>query len=288
MSAGADGPVVIVMLTHRGPQLVNRIIGRVLKGTNVAVVVHHDPRGITLRLPRSPQLFRVPDPLEASWGRIGLARAVLHSLRFARRAVPELSWILIVSGQDYPCRSMTAIESELADSPYDAYLRWFMVGPPTADVLPWQAVARRRYLKRIRLPGTHRHVPFPRAHPFRSGLDLYIGDMWTNLTQAAVDHIEEQRARHPSIERYLARCQVPDEALLPTLLLNQSDSLEIANDRKRYIRWTPRSAHPETLTLKDAFQIRYSGDFFARKVEIASGSGLLDRLDEDTDMSWHS
>jgi hypothetical protein len=284
MTRSTTGPVVVVMLTHRDPALVRRVVDRVRQGRDVAVVIHHDPRGPQLDLPPSPQVLQVPDPLRASWGRMGLALAVTRSLAYARSRVPEMSWGLVISGQDYPCRPMSAIEDELAVSPYAAYLRWFPIREPAADVVPWQAVARDRYLRRMRLPATHRHLPFPRMHPFRdgrkrAGLGLFIGDMWCNLSAAAIDHLAEQQARHASLLRYLGRCQTPDEALIPTLLLNGGGDLRVANDRKRYIVWHPGRPHPEILTPSDADDVLASGDFFARKVDLARSGSLLDRLD---------
>jgi hypothetical protein len=275
----SQGPVVVVMLTHRDPALVQRLVDRVLQGRDVAVVVHHDPRGPELGLRPSSQVSTVPDPVPASWGRIGLARAVLLGLDTAARVVPDLSWALVVSGQDYPCRPMASIEDELHAGGHDAYLRWFPVGEPADDVVPWQGLTRDRYLHRMRLPGTHRHVPFPRRPPFRDGLGLFIGDMWPNLSAAAMEHVRSQRERWPVVERYLARCQAPDEALLPTLLLNDADHLDVVNDRKRFIRWTPGSAHPKVLTSADLDDVLASGDFFARKVDSANGAELLDQLD---------
>ena len=274
-----QGPVVVVMLTHRDPPLVQRLVDRVLEGRDVAVVVHHDPRGPELGLRPSSQVHLVPDPVKATWGRIGLARAVLHGLDHAVRAVPDLSWALVVSGQDYPCRPMRSIEDELRTGGHDAYLRWFRVGAPEDDVVPWQSLTRARYLHRRRIPFSHRHVPFPRRSPFRDGLDLYIGDMWPNLSAAALEHVRRQRERLPVVERYLARCQAPDEALLPTLLLNGSGRLDVCNDRKRFIRWTSGTSHPHVLTVDDLDAVRTSGDFFARKVDAHRSAELLDQLD---------
>jgi hypothetical protein len=171
----------------------------------------------------------------------------------------------------------------LHSSTHDAYLRWFEVGAPEDDVIPWQQLTRTRYLHRLRLPGTHRHVPFPRRPPFGPELRLFIGDMWPNLSSAALEHVAEQRRRLPQVERYLARCQAPDEALLPTLLLNASSAghqLDVVNDRKRYIRWEPGSAHPKELEPADVPAILSSGDFFARKVGPGSAE-VMDLLDAD-------
>ena len=277
-----QGPVVVVMLTHRDPPLVQRLVDRVRDGRDVAVVVHHDPRGPALDLAPSPQVHQVPEPVEASWGRIGLAHAVLLGLETARSWVPDLSWALVVSGQDYPARPMSRIEDELHAGGHDAYLRWFKVGDPADDVVPWQGLTRARYLRRLRVPGSHRHVPFPRRHPFRGGLDLFIGDMWPNLSAPALDHVLAQRARLPRVERYLSWCQAPDEALLPTLLLNDGPTgptgLDVVNDRKRYIRWTTGSPHPELLTVHDVPAITGGTDFFARKAD-PGDLEVLDLLD---------
>jgi hypothetical protein len=103
--------------------------------------------------------------------------------------------------------------------------------------------------------------------------------MWVNLGAAAVRHVLEQRHRLRPVERYLLRCKIPDEALLPTLLLNDAGHLQVSGERKRYIRWTEGDAHPAYLEAAEAEAVRGSGDFFARKVDTALTGDLLDRLD---------
>jgi hypothetical protein len=121
-------------------------------------------------------------------------------------------------------------------------------------------------------------------HPFRggslgTGADLFIGDMWCNVSAAAIEHVREQHERLARVVRYLGRCQIPDEALLPTLLLNAAGPLRVCNDRKRFIRWVPGAPHPEVLEESDAADIETGSDFFARKVDLVRSKDLLDRLD---------
>jgi len=280
MTADTPGPVVVGILSHRDPPLVRRLVERVLEGERSVALVHHDPRGPALDLPADDRVLVVPDPQPCYWGRPELAHAVLRLVEVAAGAVPDLSWFLLVSGQDYPAQPMRTTEAQLAASTADAYLRYFRVDLQAGhDVHPWQAVCRRRYLHRVRLPGTHRSLPAPRRSPFGSGTDLYIGDMWANLGAAAVAHVLEQRVRLQPVERYLVRCSVPDEALLPTLLLNDAAHLDVVDDRKRYIRWTEGEPHPAYLEAAEAEAVRGSGDFFARKVDTSLTGDLLDRLD---------
>lgn len=275
------GPVVVSVLSHRDPPLVRRLVERVLDGGDTVAVVHHDPRGPALDLPADERVLVVPGARPCDWGRPALALAVLRSVEFAAERVPDLSWFLLVSGQDYPARPVREVVDELRAAPADAYLRSFRVdAEPGADVHPWQAVCRRRYLHRARLPFTHRSVPAPRRSPFRQGTALHVGDMWVNLGARAVAHLLEQRRRSRDLERYLLRCAIPDEALLPTLLHRGAEGLDLVHDRKRWIRWTEGDRHPALLEAADAPAIRASGAFFARKVDSGRTAALLDLLDE--------
>ena len=220
-------------------------------------------------------------PQHAQWGRMTLALTVLNGLRFAVTHVPDLSWVLVISGQDYPTRPMQSIEDDLAQSSKDAYLRYFRVDPkPGHDVHPWQQLTRRRYLHKMRLPGSHRSVPFPRRHPFDGkDLSLYVGDQWVNLGAAAVHHVLEQQERLPHVARYFDRCSIPDEGFLPTLLLNNAHHLKVEADRRRYIPWVEGQRHPGFLELADVEKAAVSTDFFARKVDSERTPEVLDEFD---------
>ncbi len=210
-----------------------------------------------------------------------LALTVINGLRFAVTHIPELSWILVISGQDYPTRSMQSIEDDLARATKDAYLRYFRVDPrPGNDMHPWQRLTRRRYLHKIRLPGTHRSVPFPRRHPFNGNyLSLFVGDQWVNLGSPAVHHVLEQHRRLPHVERYFNRCSIPDEGFLPTLLLNNAEHLTFEVDRRRYIPWTRDRRHPALLDVSDVEKAVASTDLFARKVDSERTPDVLDMFD---------
>ena len=277
----SPGPVVVAVLSHRDPGLLRRMTASVLTGERSVVLVHHDPRGEPHGLVESDRLRLVADPQPCAWGRMNFAEAMVRCVRSALDIFPDLSWVLLVSGQDYPAQPVQVTEAALFGETSDALLRFFPVtDDPGTDVHQWQARGRQRYLHRLRLPGTHRSVPSPRRHPFRNGTQLFIGDTWLNLNAQASQHLLDQYDRMTVVRRYLARCSNPDEALVPTLLLNDADHLRVARDRKRFIRWPPGSAHPATLVEDDAADILASGDFFARKVDTATSAVLLDRLDE--------
>jgi hypothetical protein len=281
MIAGmGSGTVVVAILSHRDPPLLSRLVDRVLEGQRTVAVVHHDPRGEPHRLQESDRVRLVQDPAPCDWGRMSQALGMYRCIAGARSLVPDVEWVLLVSGQDYPAQSMSATERFLADSDADALMRHFEV-PPTAQPgeTAWQRRCRQRYLRRVRIPLSRRSVPAVRRHPFDETYRLHIGDTWVNLRRPAIDHLIEQFERRADVRRYLDRCSNPDEALIPTLMLNGATEMRVVGERRRYIRWVEGRPHPETLDLSDYEDIRRSGDFFARKVDSAVSAQLMDALD---------
>jgi hypothetical protein len=276
----STGPVVVAILSHRDPSLLQRLVKRVHEGRNTIAVVHHDPSGAPHGLTPSDRTFLIPNPTSVKWGRMSQAEAMLRCLAETRRMVPNFSWVLLVSGQDYPAQNLRHTERELAETNADAYLRWFPLHADARDdTHTWQIRCRQRYLRSIRVPGSRYSVPWPRVNPFGESLGLYIADTWINLRAGAVDHVLEQQARLRNVVRYLSWCSNPDEALLSTLLLNDANHLKIVGDRRRYIRWVDGQRSPKLLGLADLPALRTSGDFFARKFDSERTSAVLDHLD---------
>lgn len=280
---GMDGgPLVVIVLSHRHPGQVARLVDRIRTGADTVAVVHHDPSGEPLTLRPSSNLALVPDARPCRWGRLSIVEAQWRSLRWVATNIPEFSWALLVSGQDYPIRPITAIEKELAASPYDAYLRHFAVtSDPAADTDPWQGVTRRRYLRKRRLPGTHRSVPLPfaRRHPYRDGVGLYVGDMWFNLSAPAV-HGMLADPLADRLLRYLRYAPIPDETYICSMALNARPARSVANDSKRFIQWGPDASHPDLITAAHVEELRASDAFFARKVDVSAHPEIPDLLDQ--------
>ncbi|UPK74330.1 hypothetical protein MU582_18090 [Nocardioidaceae bacterium SCSIO 66511] len=275
----ANGPIVVLIMSHTDPAQVSRLTRAVLEGCNTKVVIHHDQKGPRLDVRASERVHIIQNSRTIRWGRPELAWAVLDSLEQCRRVVPDLSWVLVVSGQDMPIMPMAEIEADLDAANADAMLQHYEVTPRQVEgEHHWQTRCRGRYLRRRRVPFGRRSVPFPRLSPFSSSLKLFIGATWVNLNDRALDHIVRQRSRMTRVDRYLARCSNSDEALLPTLLLNDSAELAIVNDHRRFIVWPDQSPHPETLSIGHLESLAASGAYFARKFETAASSELLTEI----------
>src|SRR5205807_1149221 len=92
----------LVRLLDRVTPLVRRLVSRLSKGDDVFVAVHHDPTGPPIELATRSNVALVPDAIRCRWRGFELVQATWHCLNWAAATVPELSWVLLVSGQDYP------------------------------------------------------------------------------------------------------------------------------------------------------------------------------------------
>jgi hypothetical protein len=277
----AGGPVVFLVLSHHRPRQVERLLARLADTRSAVTVVHHDPRfDERPSLPPGGRAMLVAEPVPIRWGTMTLVQAILHSLRWIRAEIPDFSWVVPVSGQDYPVRPPAAIEAELESLEADASIAWEFVPPfPRRRNTDWQRGTSRRYQRRFFL-GTHRPSPLPRPLHMVDGVGMFAGSTWWQMRRRAVDVVLADTPLNAHLQRKFARLLLPDEAYFQTALLNASIGLQIDNRDRRFVRFpqTGGSAHPEVLTIADADAIVASDALFVRKVGPESAS-LMDRLD---------
>jgi core-2/I-Branching enzyme len=92
----------VVIMSHRGPAQVRRLVERVTAGSNSVAVIHHHPSGSALPVRPSSSVAVIPDPVRCGWGRLSLVQAQRKALGWVAANIPDFSWFLLISGQDYP------------------------------------------------------------------------------------------------------------------------------------------------------------------------------------------
>jgi hypothetical protein len=283
-----SSPVVFLVMSHKQPVLIERLLARLADTESAVTVIHHDAKSSELpRLPEGGRALLVPQPAACGWGDMGIVNATLRCMRWIRDEVPTFSWIVLVSGQDYPVVAPRQVESELLASQADAFLRWEFVPPfVTRCSTDWQRGTSHRYYWHL-APGTHRPIPIPRLPFYFDGVGLHAGSQWWNLGRRAVDRVIDDTAMLTYLARRLRSVLLPDEAFFQTMLLNSPAGLRLTCNDRRFYRFPTHggSAHPETLTLRDLDAILTSDAFFARKVELPPSMELLDALDEHAGFS---
>ena len=113
--------VAYVVLSHRNPPQVLRLVRVLAEGPSAQVLVRHDGRRSALP-PAAIEAAggrAIEDDIDFEWGGPSQLELILACLGDARRRL-DPDWTLILSGQDYPLRRMAEIEADLDRSESDA------------------------------------------------------------------------------------------------------------------------------------------------------------------------
>jgi hypothetical protein len=286
--------VAYVVLSHRNPAQVVRLVGALTEGPAARVLVRHDRRWSTLE-PAAIEAAggqAIEDDIEVEWARWSYLELIVSCLREARRLL-DPDWTLILSGQDYPLRPMADIETDLERSGSDARigaLREVETRRPAKDDEFYLRCRYRHYSRPRAMPDpprTLRAAIYARATPPLVGLRrlapaplrFYASADWLTLGRRAVRTVLEA-SRDRRVMRHFRRVAVPSESFFASALL-ADPSLAVEHDHRRFARFSgPGAAHPDTLTSGDLERILASGADFARKFDTEIDSDVLDRLDE--------
>jgi hypothetical protein len=286
--------VAYVVLSHRNPPQVLRLVRALAEGPSARVLVRHDGR--RSRLERASIEAAggeaIEDDVKVEWGRWSQLELILSCLREARRR-HDPDWTLILSGQDYPLRSVAAIEGDLDRSGCDARIgavREVESRRPAVDDEFYLRCRYRHYARPRTMPDLPRMLrPFiyARELPPLVGVRRLTGAPlrfcasadWLTLARPALDTVLEA-TRDRRLMRHFRGVAVPSESFFASVLLGDP-SLVVERDHRRFAAFSHAAApHPDTLTSGDLDRILASGADFARKFDADIDSGVLDRLDE--------
>jgi hypothetical protein len=292
-----------VVVSHRNPEQVLRLVSALKEGPGAEVAVRHDERRSRIDDRELERLgaLRLRDEVEFEWGgwsQLVLLRECID--RVARELDPD--WLLILSGQDYPLRPLDDIERDLAASGLDAMLgdAWELPmqglpdppkdefflryayrhypAPRAAPRLP-RAVRPLAYLREMPPPLRPR-LGLRRARtPFRDGFRCFVSADWLTLGRAGLDAVLRASRERPELLRYYRRVAIPSESFFATVLLNDPE-LRVARENRRFVSFpAPLTPHPDTLTTADLDRLLASGCDFARKFDADADAEVLDALD---------
>jgi hypothetical protein len=301
--------VAYVVLSHRNPGQVLRLVRALREGPGARVVVRHDQSRSRLAAAdvEAAGGDLVEDDMELEWGGWSQLELIVACLRHAGELEPD--WTLVLSGQDYPLRPLHEIEAGLAACEADARLgsvREIATRPGAGgDEEFFLRCAYRHYRRPAALPHLPRALrplvyvrdlpplvglrrpsslgrdlqgPLLRGPSGRGRLHLYSSADWLTLGSRALAIVLDahQNAR---FRRFFRRVAVPSESFFATVLLNQPE-LTIERDNRRFASFAaPGAPHPDTLAAADLDRALASGADFARKFDAAVDARPLDLLD---------
>jgi len=210
------------------------------------------------------------------WGDFGHVRATLEGIaEIYRRSLP-FDYLVLLTGQDYPIKPRSTIESVLRDSGGKSFLEHSRL--PAEGIVDGFDRIRRWHWRRVGRPkGWHLSIPLPRRFP--EGFTPYVGSSYWCLERRCVDYVRDFVENEPAFMKFFRHVDVPDESIFQTILLNSPLADEVVNDNQRFIDWT-RMPKPAVLGVQDFDNLQASPSLFARKFDSSVDSTVLDLIDE--------
>lgn len=283
MSAPAE--LAYVVLAHRSPDQVVRLVRR-LATPHAAFFVHVDRNAddsvyeavrTGLADLSSVSLVR---RRSCTWGGFGIVRAILEALKAVRDDRRRFDFVVLLSGQDYPIATTTAIHEHLGEHRGHTFVNNFSVPTPN-----WADGGL------ARLTGWHwhgrvfgRHIMFPDQRfvaktwhrRFPAGFEPHGGSMYWALSDDALDYLHDFHERNRRFVRFFKHVNIPDESFFHTILLNSPLASTVIDDDLHYADWSELQSHPKTLGHDDIDSALASGRLFARKFD---DPNVLDAID---------
>ncbi len=287
--------IVYLVLAHGAPEQAARLVSRISDPQDT-VIVHVDRKAelapfteAFARLPIAPILTRKRVPVY--WGGWGIVQATVIGMREALALPRAWSHLVLLSGADYPIRSVAETQAFFAAHEGESFLSWSAGdghGYSDADrrgnatwrwtgdlsrMLSWQVSIRGR---RWNFPSERVPYALPRRLP-RALPTPYQGSAWWNLTPEAVAYCVRSLRRHPSIAAHFRFVFAADENVFHMVLLSSPLRDTLVNEDLRFMHWDNNS--PPTIVLDDVPAMRASAKLFARKFDLAAAPEPLDELD---------
>lgn len=308
LSAEIAMKVCYLLQTHKEPDQIDRLVRRIKSLSPTAqVLVSHDFTNCDLQESMFEDLSDV-DVIASRGGRgnFAIVQSYLDAIKWLLDSGSDFSWLINLSGQDYPIQPLAQTEAFLSQTDYDGFVHHFKVFSKQS---PWKRnEGYSRYHYRYQtlvgtLPEWQKELlkpvkllnyiqPFFRINvsygvtlglktsvPFNQDFVCYGGSFLCTLSRSCVEYLHKFVESNPAIIEYYQGVAIPDECFIQTVLIN-SGLFELCNDCKRYFDFSQtRNGHPRILSTIDLPALVKSQAHFARKFDPTKDEQILDLID---------
>lgn len=286
--------VFLVMSAVRKPETVDQLARSLAPHT---VLVHHDFSQTPVFPLSAPNVVFVPDPKRTGWGLFSFVEAIFHSMHYALDTL-DFDYLQLLSPSCLPIKPMEEFEAHVsgpAEAHFDCvdvlhdqdalmsigYRAYtpdrslqFRVARRLSNVY-FGASRGRREEAGIWLRSGERRNPvswlalqFTKAlgrqsigrHIFDDNFRAYYGTTWFGARRHVIAEMAELFQR-PEIQAYFSRLCLPEEIVLPTLLMH----IQLSKGPMNHCFQHFDQAHPRDFEEGDLDALRRSPAFFGRK-----------------------
>lgn len=236
------------------------------------------------------------------WGDFGHVRATLKGLAYLFATEIEFDYLFLLTGQDYPIKSNSYIESFLTTASGTEFIACY--SPPNQY---WgdEVIARRtelwhfRFLEDWPLKTLHAvaHLPTPREFESKiksiiyssinaifskrtppANTKLFGGPGYWCITRQCSAYVYRFVNENPSFVKFFKYVDIPDEIFFHTIIFNSPFARNVVNDDLRCIDISDGRG-PRIWRQRDLETLTRSRALIARKFDTTVDSEILDLID---------
>ena len=196
---------------------------------------------------------------------------------------PELGYFHLISGQDYPVKTLNHFKKILGTPYLKDYIEFFKIPTPIwinhnggLDRVEYynlyDIINAKRHIKWLwRIVRIQKKIGIKRHLSKRIGT-LYGGFTWWSLTRDTLQYVIDYTIQKPYLIKRMKYTFCPEELYFQTVIMNSKYAKNVSNNNLRYIDWNPSrvgkdSTSPAILDLNDLEKIKNSNMLFARKFD---------------------
>lgn len=276
--------VAHLILTYTDPLQTERMI-RHMYHPDFDFYIHVDKKvdpSTHCFLSKIPQVYLIQNTTNVVWGGYDTVKAILRSSGEILASGRKYDYIHLMSGQDYPIKSATAIHHFFLQHAGKQFLRYEHFDDWDGE--GYERI-RKYHLTNFHFPGKYLlQKLLNKLLPERKlpNMEFYGYSMFWALTPDCIEYVINYLSDNHSFRKFIELTWGSDEFVFQTIILNSPFCEQAVNDNLLYYQRPYRSPHPNMLTYKEFDEIIQSNQLFARKLSLAKDSLLFDMLDEYT------
>ena len=278
--------IAYLILCHKSPEHVIRLISR-LRAEGSFFVVHIDKKA-SPTVSQALHFFSahssdviLAQRVRCYWGDFNIVQATINCIDEAIASQRPFDYAMLLSGQDYPLKSLRYIQRFLAKNKRREFIEAFRLdhfNRWTTHGNFYNAMNRVQYYTFF-IRSHHFHLKIKRRFPF--DWLPYGGSQWWCLTHECISYIHQFLLDNPSFVRYFKRVFIPDETMFQSIVANSSFAKNIFGADLRYVDWiNPNPDYPRILDGSDFAKLKNSPHLIARKFDTDKSGELLNHIDK--------
>lgn len=271
-----------LILAHNNPSQLKRLVQK-LSSSQTDIYIHIDAKAKLadfMPIAALPNVYFVTKREKVYWGAYSIVQATVNGFEQIIASSKAYDYITLLSGQDYPLKSNTAIQNFFKANEGKAFMEFYLVNDVWQEAIPR---LNKYYLTNYPFAGSTKlemllNKLLPKRLPPK---DLvFVGrSQWFSITLAQAKYIVTTLATNHKLRRYFSFTWGSDEFVFQTLLYNSPFKEQMVNDNLRYIDWSQGGASPKTLTMTDASTLLSTNKLYARKFNEATDVEILNTID---------